>query len=375
MLFNIALVTAAPQLLQAAEECDSTSCVEPECRCWDAGSPGGYQPFEIPQMVFLTFDEAITVSNILDYDYILGERINPNGCPIGMTYFLTHDYSDYRYVNYLYKKGCEIALHSLRGTDTDADYWKSASSETWHNEMEGLKTIISNNANIPIDSIVGSRAPFVQPGGDAMIQPLKEIGSVYDASYHTRQHTNPPLWPFTRDFEAGVDCQNPPCPTGRYPGFWSIPMVNLELNETHFCSMVDQCPNQPTRQEQYDFLMKNFRRHYETNRAPFGIYAHSAWFQDARYLLDGYTDFLDEILRWGDVYIVTIQKGIEWMKNPTSLQNMATFAPWSCDSIFAPCRANECSYLDVPPGGDRTMVTCSSSCPNSYPWYMNPLGQ
>lgn len=43
--------------------------------------------------------------------------------------------------------------------------------------------------------------------------------------------------------------------------------------------MVDSCPSYGTENEVFEMLMHNFRRHYETNRAPLGLYFHTIWFK------------------------------------------------------------------------------------------------
>lgn len=45
------------------------------------------------------------------------------------------------------------------------------------------------------------------------------------------------------------------------------------------CSMMDQCPPALDEEEVYEMLMYNFRRHYDSNRAPFGLYFHTIWFK------------------------------------------------------------------------------------------------
>ena len=49
------------------------------------------------------------------------------------------------------------------------------------------------------------------------------------------------------------------------------------------CSMGDACTNPSTEEEVAEMLLKNFNRHYKTNRAPFGLFYHSAWFNTAHH--------------------------------------------------------------------------------------------
>ena len=43
--------------------------------------------------------------------------------------------------------------------------------------------------------------------------------------------------------------------------------------------MVDSCPPYFTSDEMFNILMFNFKRHYKTNRAPYGLYFHTTWFK------------------------------------------------------------------------------------------------
>ena len=78
-----------------------------------ATAPGGLKPQEIPQMVFLTFDDAVADWNYNIYTRILGNRVNPNGCNISMTFYVSHDGTNYQLVNELFNRGNEIASHSV----------------------------------------------------------------------------------------------------------------------------------------------------------------------------------------------------------------------------------------------------------------------
>ena len=52
----------------------------------------------------------------------------------------------------------------------------------------------------------------------------------------------------------------------------------------------------------------------------------------------------------GDVWIVTVSQGLEWIKNPTTLDKIKDFEPWKCDTPAPPpCAASqckECYYAD-----------------------------
>lgn len=101
----------------AAEPCDLSLCILPECFCSKDGTqiPGRLEPNQIPQMIILTFDDAINFEN---WDLYLTKiftpnRKNPNGCPIKATFYVSHQYTDYHHVQKMWNDGHEIGIHSI----------------------------------------------------------------------------------------------------------------------------------------------------------------------------------------------------------------------------------------------------------------------
>ena len=78
-----------------------------------------------------------------------------------------------------------------------------------------------------------------------------------------------------------------------YPGVWELPLVMWNDLKEGRCSMADACSNPPTAEVGYSnteqtiiqsvlqgvyyMIMRNFQRHYNTNRAPFLLSYHPAW--------------------------------------------------------------------------------------------------
>ena len=60
----------------------SQKCLLPDCLCMSTTAPGALNPEEIPQMVFLTFDDAVADVMYPTYQRILQNRINPNSIRI-----------------------------------------------------------------------------------------------------------------------------------------------------------------------------------------------------------------------------------------------------------------------------------------------------
>lgn len=109
------------------------------------------------------------------------------------------------------------------------------------------------------------RAPFLSVGGNKMFKMLYDSNFTYDSSMPVYEN-RPPSWPYTLDYKIFHDCMIPPCPTKSYPGVWQVPMVMWQDLNGGRCSMGDACANPPEAEGVQKMLMKNFDRHYTTNR-------------------------------------------------------------------------------------------------------------
>lgn len=90
-----------------------------------------------------------------------------------------------------------------------------------------------------------------------------------------------------------------------------------------------------------------------------------------------YYRFLNALARKADVYLVSISQLLQWVKSPTPLNNIASFAPWGCPGITQiPCTVKNCVYSTstTPFGSERSMPICNKACPPYYPWYGNIYG-
>ena len=74
--------------------------------------------------------------------------------------------------------------------------------------------------------------------------------------------------------------------------------------------MVDSCPPYFSENELYEMFMNNFRRHYDTNRAPLGLYFHTLWFKDKKNRR-AFRKFLDEMVS-EVIYILMV--GVMYMR-------------------------------------------------------------
>ena len=54
---------------------------------------------EVPQMITLTFDDAVNLGNHGVFEELFNSgRINPNGCSVKGTFFVSHRYANYSMV-------------------------------------------------------------------------------------------------------------------------------------------------------------------------------------------------------------------------------------------------------------------------------------
>lgn len=218
----------------------NADCKPPNCRCSDLTIPGGLQPKDTPQFVLLTFDDAVTVSNIHYYREVFDKRVNKDSCPVSGTFFVSHEYTDYTLVNELYWAGHEIALHSV-SHQTDTKYWREATVQLLTEEFAGEREMLANFAKVPVDQIKGLRMPFLQMAGNNSFQMMKDNNFTYDCSMPTRKYVSPGMWPYTLDYKSAQDCVIGPCPSASFPGVWVIPMITWTTEEGFPCAMVDTC--------------------------------------------------------------------------------------------------------------------------------------
>lgn len=116
-----------------------------------------------------------------------------------------------------------------------------------------------------------------------------------------------------------------------------------------------------------------------SNRAPFPMAYHSAWFTTAHHKA-GFLRFIDEVLTFGDVFFVTNQQALQWMRQPTKLANIDRFQQWQCPQhqssavtkkVLECLRPNICLVKFRKKNnnvlGSRYFKTCQV-CPTFYPW-------
>ena len=195
--------------------CSPNICKLPDCRCSGVDIPGNLPRVKVPQMVMLSFDDAVNgqVNGFYETLFADGELKNPNGCNATATFFVSHEYTEYQMVQKLYHNRHEIADHTISHR-TQTSWLKSVNYSQLTDEIVGQREILRKWGQIKAEDVVGFRAPFLQIAGNTMYQVLYDNKFLYDSSMPTREFMDPPMWPYTLDYQSRKECVIPPCPTG-----------------------------------------------------------------------------------------------------------------------------------------------------------------
>jgi len=134
------LIVVSLQFYEVRCACDRNNCLPPDCFCASLSGPSEIPVSETPQIVLLTFDDAVLPEFEPLYRRLFdsGRRRNPNGCPITATFYVTHDGTDYELVNRLYTVGHEMASHSISHRMPQSN-WTRAPYQQWLGEIGGQR--------------------------------------------------------------------------------------------------------------------------------------------------------------------------------------------------------------------------------------------
>ncbi|OQV19603.1 hypothetical protein BV898_06377 [Hypsibius exemplaris] len=384
----------------AAEKCDEKNCVLPNCFCSSSGAkvPGDLDPKSVPQMIMISFDDAVNSNVQPIYDALFTpERKNPNGCPIRGSFYLAHQWTDYRLVQQLYRDGHDVMLHSTSHKKPES-YWDTGDiTRTYTNEFITNRKIVKEFAQFPDENYFqGMRVPWLKLGGNRQFQFMRANNILFD---HTM--SAPPssvkYWPYTLDYRMPHKCyssNDQSCPTRRFPGSWAfvINQINGSIEEgpskgQYFCAMMESCPSRD-----YDsmltLLRNNFKDHYNGNRAPLGLFFHARWFIDEGHF-PALQSFIEEVLaNHTDVYFVTAYQALNWIRNPVAVNGNNRISAFDCPQrtdVPEVCPAESAPCSELPPISPTTpsgqFFTCRPStqpgvhrCPQYYPWIGNWMG-
>jgi peptidoglycan/xylan/chitin deacetylase (PgdA/CDA1 family) len=290
--------------------------------------PGGLAPSNTPQIILLTFDDSVTSNSFRLAQGILTNHVNPNGDQVKATFFVSLDAAiDYGCVNKLYAAGHEIAIHTMtHSTSTNTGL------ATWRQEIVGCRKALSQYAAIPLDDIVGFRAPYLG-FNNAMFQLLKERAFGYDSSlleWPGSASTNAAnyLWPYTLDDGVKQTNSTGAFPIQSVPGLFEIPLWNQVTSGVSAVSM--DPPDSWTSNDLSALWKTNFLLHYQGNRAPYGIYLHATttnqWLSNTNYPWrnEALNGFMEWARAYSNVWFLSVHDLADFMENPVSVDQAST---------------------------------------------------
>jgi hypothetical protein len=291
-------------------------------------------------MVMITWDDSVTgttwavVQRILDF----GHK-NRNGCNIRTTWFISWEFTV-----------CDLVFEFARRGQELGDHTMTHPSNPPIHEIAPAVDSAARCGQIAKEYVKGFRPPNLA-SSSWTLDALEELNFTYinnnmDSNYDAG-NTFPggKLWPYTLDHGPGGDCIENCDPKGSYPGLWSIPMNSIQNPTGMVTGMMDP---PVTGQELDDLYTGNFMRNYNGNRSPFGIWLHPAWLIGDDSRVAWLNSFLTKILALDDVWVVSGQDVIAYMKNP--VQAGATEAPFACPGgTSGPILPPQPPVKEVPP--------------------------
>lgn len=292
------------------------NCKLPKCWCFNSN------PYlhlkQIPHLIYVTFSGVVSETMRQKISYLFSDdRMNPNGCNIRSTVFVTSQNSSYRAIHWLHRRGHEIALNGLTNGNIDPELQPL--------QIPIQKRLLKDYAGIPEIDIRGWRNPKLNFEDGKHLKYVKQYNLDYDAtlSLIETRHKTSGHWPFTLDFGLENGCYSSvTCHEKKYSGLWEVPITSfMDINSTCRCLYVDSCIFRfLTAVEMYDFLVTNFVRAY-TMKKPLGINLRSEWLQkNQQENFRGLEAFINFLVDLPDVYIIRISDLINWIQYPRSIK-------------------------------------------------------
>ncbi|RZC33228.1 hypothetical protein BDFB_004924 [Asbolus verrucosus] len=374
LIFSLSWLTClvwGHSFVKDAEICTPSLCkIEDNCRCASTVNPINDPTNPAPQFIAITVSESIVADPLYNqyWEPLFFGRTNPDGNPIGASFYVNHEYTDYRVVQNLYLQGFEIGVHSIT-KNSSQEYWRHATLEDLIEEFKGQREIIAKFANIPIEDIIGARTPQLQIEGDLTIEAYVQSGLTYDNSWPTS--TSHPYLPYTLDYASTQECLvSIKCPLQPHEHFWIAPLTNIKGQNGVECNSLATCLIEGSPEEIASWLVGEVDRVHNGNRAPIVLRLDSFWFEFIHNSFEGFTLFLDEMAKRDDVFFISVGDVIEWIKNPVAAKDY--ISPLHNDRQ-AECLSSQCrlEFLD----GSERYMSCCTMCPEQYPWKGNPMGE
>ncbi|KAH9004289.1 hypothetical protein EDB86DRAFT_3209363 [Lactarius hatsudake] len=370
----------------AGYSCDSSQCKLPNCNCASPNPPGGLSPSDVPQFIVYTADDAIQSYTLDSVNQFLAHRKNPNGCQPKITYYTSLNYTNYTLVTDWFVAGNEIADHTMTHVGSPPD-----------DEIDGNLIALNALAGIPLSSIIGFRAPFLNYTVDTL-KHLAAARFTYDSSASASIPVTDPntdaYWPYTLDNGMANNCLSVPgtCKgEPKLPGFWEVPMyaffddrgvagphlMDPWLDNANGASQVNDSAT-------LEYMKNTFTAHYNGNRQPIGLYTHpihTSTTYPGVVVSNSTINMINAFLDWAqvqqNVWIVSTEQLLAWVQNPVPVSQLDSVAALKCatpqvdQAICDGIPANEqglLSHCDFP---DFPFFTCYG-CPGVVPTPNDP---
>ncbi|KAF8999717.1 hypothetical protein BDZ89DRAFT_1027793 [Hymenopellis radicata] len=381
------VITGPTSSVEAAGySCDPSTCQLPDCHCASTDPPGGLDPSETPMFIVFTADDAIQSYTLNSVNQFLAHRQNPNGCQPKMTYYTSLNYTNYTLVTDWYVAGNEIADHTMTHQgDPSLD------------EINGNLIALNALAGIPLASIKGFRAPYLNYSGDTL-KKLAAAGFTYDSSSSAAipvtDENSDAFWPYTLDngmanncLRVEGTCKGEP----KLPGFWEAPMyaffdergvagphlMDPWLDPANGAAAVNDTAT-------FEYMKATFTAHYEGKRQPIGLYTHPIHLATDYPGVSSPTStirminaFLDWAQEQQNVWIVSTEQLLAWVRNPTPVGQLDNFDALRCstpdvqENICNGMPERERGLLAHCPFSEFPFFTCYG-CPETTPTPQNP---
>lgn len=157
-----------------------------------------------------------------------------------MTYYTSLNYTNYTLVTDWFVAGNEIADHtlvtaipSIPSVLIDLTHSMTHVGSPPNDEIDGNLIALNALAGIPLSSIIGFRAPYLNYTADTLSH-LAASGFTYDSSATSSipvtENGTDAFWPYTLDYGMANDCLNVDglCKgKPKLPGFWEVPMYAM----------------------------------------------------------------------------------------------------------------------------------------------------
>jgi peptidoglycan/xylan/chitin deacetylase (PgdA/CDA1 family) len=352
------LILIAAAFCAKALDYSCSNCTPPDCVCASVQPPGGLRATNTPQIILITFDDSVHTASYAVCQQILTNRFNPNGTPIQATFYVQSKWSDYRLVQQLYAQGHEIAIHTMSHTTTT-----NTDLATWRREIYGCRKALSDLAQIPLEEIVGFRAPGLDYN-HASFRALAEAGLEYDASVTEglgglSTSGSSEIWPYTLDNGLGQIAYKPP-PQTNFPGLFEVPVWQMLDQYGAMASTMDFPAG--TTNEILDIFKLNFENRYFGNRAPMGLFMHANWLGAESWRVDLLNEFISWAQTFTNVWFVSTHAAVEFTRNPVGVAAATSFPPFVTMQKTIPPGTSvvTCVYTT------DTFTTCAE-CPLVYP--------